>query len=416
MDNLQSSDSPKPAPSPVMDDADGLEERLAFLELTADDARRLRELKPLYQGHVDELVEKFYAHLFSFEETARFLGDAALVARLKKSQQAHFESMFDAAWNDDYVHRRRRVGDAHASIGIRPQFFLGAYNQYLQFSLRALSESMPGATPQFLDRVGTLLKAVLLDVGLTLDAYFEEATQSLRAALDMLLQANTDLRQFAQFTSHDLKTPLATVINLCDEALDEFGPEMPAEAQRLVKAARDHTFRMSSTIDELLSASIVMAPAKELVRISTAKSLHEAVERVRPLLDERRIALSLPSDSYWVAGNHVRLREAFYNLLSNAAKFIDKSPGRIAIECERHGPECWITIADNGPGIPGDELQRIFVPFRRLPIHRDKPGSGLGLYFTKTLIEQQGGRVWAESQPGEGSRFTVALKRFEAAE
>jgi signal transduction histidine kinase len=68
-------------------------------------------------------------------------------------------------------------------------------------------------------------------------------------------------------------------------------------------------------------------------------------------------------------------------------------------------------VADNGPGIPPDELERVFVPFRRLPRHRDRPGSGLGLYFAKTLVEQQGGRIWAESKPGQGAKFYVRLRR-----
>ena len=120
--------------------------------------------------------------------------------------------------------------------------------------------------------------------------------------------------------------------------------------------------------------------------------------------------MSLPAQCPWVSGDRVRLREAFYNLLSNAAKFIDKTPGRIAIEVKSSGDECIFTVADNGPGIPRNELERVFAPFRRLPMHRDQPGSGLGLYFTKNLIEQQGGRVWAQSEPGQGSVFYVVLK------
>nr|NIL96260.1 hypothetical protein [Planctomycetales bacterium]NIN07589.1 hypothetical protein [Planctomycetales bacterium]NIN76711.1 hypothetical protein [Planctomycetales bacterium]NIO33900.1 hypothetical protein [Planctomycetales bacterium]NIO45708.1 hypothetical protein [Planctomycetales bacterium] len=112
-----------------------------------------------------------------------------------------------------------------------------------------------------------------------------------------------------------------------------------------------------------------------------------------------------------VWANKARLREAFYNLLSNAAKFIDKKPGRIEISVKEGEARWIIAIQDNGPGIPSGDLQRIFVPFRRLAEHRHKPGSGLGLYFTLHLIERDGGEVWAESQPGAGSRFCVALQR-----
>jgi signal transduction histidine kinase len=388
-----------------------LDRRLAFLQLEPGDARTLRSLRKFCGEYMAAFVQSFYRHLFSFDETARFLRDPELVRRLKKAQQAHFESMLDADWNEEYVVRHRRIGDAHAAVGIEPAYFLGAYNQYVQFFLQAFSEREPGISREFAERIGTLLKAVLLDIGLTLDAYFDQATQAMRTALEMLLQANTELRQFAQFTSHDLKTPLATVINLCDESLDEFGEEMPDEARRLIEAARNQTFRMSAMIDELLSATISLPAEKDLQEASSELALTEAVDRVRSLLDKKRIELTMPDQFPWVMGDRVRLREAFYNLLSNAVKFIDKQPGRISIGIEIRGNECVFSIADNGPGIPPDELDRVFAPFRRLPIHRDQPGSGLGLYFTKNLIEQQGGRVWAESEPGLGSRFYILLKR-----
>ena len=414
MQNPPRHQSPHDKTAAAPTDRNDLDQRLAFLQLGADDAERLRGLRDVCGQYMAEFVQSFYRHLFSFDETARFLHDPELVRRLKKAQQAHLESMLDAEWNDDYGVRHRRVGDAHAAVGIEPAYFLGAYNHYIQFFIRALSEQTQGVPTDYSERIGTLIKAVILDIGLTLDAYFDQATQAMRRALEMLLQANTELRQFAQFTSHDLKTPLATVINLCDETIDEFGPDMPAEARKLVEAARNRTFRMSAMIDELLSATISIQAEKEAHESSSEQALLEAIDRLRPLLDEKQIEVKLPSQFPWVAGDRVRLREAFYNLLSNAAKFIDKRPGVIAIEVELHGDECVFTFADNGPGIPPEELDRIFVPFRRLPIHRDQPGSGLGLYFTKNLVEQQGGRVWAESELGKGSRFVVVLKTVGA--
>jgi signal transduction histidine kinase len=393
------------------DEASELNERLAFLDLTAADADHLRSLRGVFDPKMKEFVELFYRHLFAFERTARFLRDPELVKRLKKSQESHFESMLDAEWDEEYVQRRRRVGDMHAMVGIEPQIFLGAYNQYLQFCFRSLSEQMPGIPPEYFARIGPLLKAVILDVGLTLDAYFHQATQALRSALDMLLQANTELRQFAQFTSHDLKTPLATVINLCDEALDEFGGQLPAEARRLVESARNQSFRMSETIDELLSTTTTIRSDEPVEEVSSQVALNQAIERARPLLEANEIEVKVPSQLPLVSGDQIRLREAFYNLLSNAAKFIDKRPGRITVSVRSRGNEHTFFVADNGPGIPPEELDRIFVPFRRLAMHREKPGSGLGLYFTKSLIEQQGGRIWVESDLGKGSRFIFALKR-----
>ena len=146
--------------------------------------------------------------------------------------------------------------------------------------------------------------------------------------------------------------------------------------------------------------------------ISSHEWLTEALDRLRPAMQEKEVELSVSENLPEVLGNKVRLREAFYNLLSNAVKFIDKRPGRISVAAEVQGNECVFCISDNGSGIPAEELERIFVPFCRLSMHHDVPGSGLGLYFTKNMIEHQAGRIWVDkSQPGKGSRFYVLLKR-----
>ena len=405
---------PPQRPSQAAANSNNLAHRLAFLQLDEADAARLRTLAPLFLKHQEDFVETFYRHLFAFPETAAFLQDPSLVERLKESQRRHFASMLEAPWDAEYVERRRQVGDTHADVGIEPDVFLGAYNQYVQYCFRHIMPGLGQREQADLDRMLSVLKAIFLDIGLTLDAYFDRLIESQRQALDMLWKTNIELKQFAQLASHDLKTPLATVANLCDEALDEFGAQMPAEARGLVEAARQRTFRMSRMIDELLAFSASPEGVETNTEISSQEALTEALDRLRPAMQEKGIELSVSENLPEVLGNKVRLREAFYNLLSNAVKFIDKQPGRISIAAEVRGNECVFCLSDNGPGIPADELERIFVPFRRLAMHHNVPGSGLGLYFAKNMIEHQAGRIWVESQPGLGSRFYVLLKRSPA--
>ena len=233
-----------------------LAQRLAYLTLDADDADRLRALAPVFARHAAEFVETFYRHLLNFDETQQFLTDPELVERLKLTQRDHLKSLLESQWDESFVDRRHRVGEAHADVGVEPQWFLGAYNIYLQFWLeRWANQADDTGREQFLT-AQSLVKAVLLDIGLALDVYFLQSTRGLRTALDMYWKANVELRQFAQLTSHDLKTPLATVANLCDEALDEFGDQMPEGARDLIKAARERTYRMGATIDGLLRAVI----------------------------------------------------------------------------------------------------------------------------------------------------------------
>lgn len=393
-----------------------LDERLAYLNLSATDVARLHALLPEVDKRAASMAQAFYAHLLRFPMAAKFLADAELVERLKQLQQEHFRSLFEADWDDNYAERRRQVGQAHADVGIDPELFLGAYNQYMQECFVQFQSADGTLTRERVTTLQSLLKVVFLDIGLTLDAYFAQSTQAMRQVLDMYWKANIELRQFAALASHDLKTPLATVANLCDEALDEFGEQMPAGARELIAAAKQRSFRMGTMLDELLATSVSLHEQDDLQPIDTEGVLAEAVDRVKPILEKKQIRLELPERCPRVWGNRVRLRESFYNLLSNAAKFIECKPGRIAVEVVERSQEFEFTIADNGPGIPREELDRIFAPFRRLAIHRDKPGSGLGLYFTKTMIEHQRGRIWVNSQVGEGSTFHIVLLKPGIAE
>ncbi len=400
-----------PRPNPPPPSRDLLRSWLDFLELTDADADEMRALREDFEEYAEPFIEEFYRHLFRFRETARFLHDPAVVARLRESQKAHFCSMLEANWDADYVAQRRQVGAAHAEVGIEPRYFLGAYNQYMQLCFRHFAKARGDLADEDLRWMLALLKGIVLDIGLTLDAYFAQSTELLRKALDMFWRANNELRRFAQLTSHDLKTPLATVANLCDEAIDEFGDEMPADARQLVRSASERTFRMSAMIDELLASATLPPDEADRCAIDAKQLIGEAADRLRPLLQEKSIELEFQGPLPEIWGDRAQLREVFYNLLVNAAKYADKQPARITARGEARGPKAIVCIEDEGPGIPSDELERIFVPFRRLQQHRSQPGSGLGLYFTKNIVEEHGGRIWAESAVGRGAAFFVELDR-----
>ncbi len=388
-----------------------LNERLAFLDLSEKDADRLRGMIARFAPYADEVVESFYRHLYSFDATARLLSDPQLVARLKKAQREHFASLLEAEWDESYVEQRQRVGQAHAEVELDPHLFLGAYNQYVQNCFKHFAAEFGPEASDCANQILSLIKVVFLDIGLTLDAYFYQATIKLRQALDMYWKANHDLRQFAQLTSHDLKTPIATVANLCEETLDEFGERMPDEAADLIATARERTFQISRIIDELLESTLTFQSEDARDEVSSQAIICEAVERVRPELDKKKIKVKLPESFPYVWGNKSRLREAFYNLISNAAKFIEGNHGHIEIAVKVDNEHCEFTVIDDGPGIPEEDLTKIFAPFRRLRTHANHPGTGLGLYFAKHIIEDEGGRIWAESAFGHGSEFHVMLRR-----
>ena len=387
--------------------------RLAFLQISEDDQRRVRALAPAFRAFMDEFVERFYDHLFSFPATAAFLQDPELVVRLKTLQKRYFECLLEANLRPEYVEERRRIGEVHAAVGLEPQWFLGAFNQYVQHCFKYFA-TLPGQDlTQYVAGTLSLVKFILLDIGLSLDAYFASSTEKLRRALELYEQSNTELSEFAHLVSHDLKTPLATVSGLCEEFIDEFGAQVPAEARQLIAAAHNRTMKMKGMIDELLSVSAAAAQPVQRSRASSRALLDEVIDRVRQEIGDRAIQLEVPHQMPEIFVHPGRFRETFYQLLSNAVKFMDKEPGFVGVSVQTIGAEHVFCVADNGPGIAASDQAKVFAPFQRLPEHRDQAGSGLGLYFVRRMVEQRGGRVWVESRPGEGSKFYVSIPRDE---
>jgi signal transduction histidine kinase len=142
---------------------------------------------------------------------------------------------------------------------------------------------------------------------------------------------------------------------------------------------------------------------------SVGELVDELLAQLAPEARAKQIEIIVQGNLPPLAADRVRTREALYNIIANAIKFINKRPGRILIEGRTDHGEYTLSVADNGPGIPREDLTRIFMPFYRLRAQQGVSGSGLGLYFTRSLIERQGGRVWAESVLGEGSCFYIAL-------
>lgn len=410
-----SADDPRPTPSAASAAAEAhaayvreIEARKQFLALTEEDAVRLRAWLPWFRASRETFVDTFYGHLRALPQTAKFLADPERFSRLRDAQMRHFETLLQADWNEQYVVDRSRAGRMHAEAGIEPQYVLGSYLLYAQHCLGELAKQQ-GVSPEFSQAATSFFKALFFDMGLLIDTYFAQSTENLRQALDLYWKANAELRQFARFASHDLKTPLATVANLCEEAVDEFGRDMPDEARRLIDSARKRAHKMSHLIDELLSVSIDGHVDDRFDEFPSGDALREAIERAQPELRAARVKIHTPDNCPYVWGSVIRLREAFYNLISNAAKFMHRHEGRIDVTFQIEPRAVVFCFADNGPGIPANEHERVFQPFRRA--HREHGGSGLGLYFAKNLVEQQGGRIWVESTIGEGSRFYIQVPR-----
>jgi PAS domain S-box-containing protein len=220
--------------------------------------------------------------------------------------------------------------------------------------------------------------------------------------------------QFFSSISHDLRTPLAAITASIGVVLANEPPGTPPALHRLLVNIDESADDMGRLVEDLLELTRLQAGRVELYREST--DLREvalrAAREIEPLAQARgqQVQLELPGEPLagWVDAQ--RLGRVLLNLLANAAKYAAEH-GTIRVRLERQAAQAVFSVADDGPGIPAGEQERIFERFHRADTEatRSVKGSGLGLPIARGLVELHGGRIWVESTPGHGATFSVAL-------
>src|SRR5690349_21028599 len=235
-------------------------------------------------------------------------------------------------------------------------------------------------------------------------------------------EANAAKASFLSMMSHDLRTPLTTIVGHADLlAAGVLGVESTekgeSEQRYSIDRVRDAARELLRMINDILSFAQVEAGRLD-VRLE-AVSVSKAVARAESLLrlrmhDSELTFVADPCDAgVIVQADPDRLQQILLNILTNAIKFTHAG-GRITVACEADGDRVRIRIGDTGVGIPTDRLESVFSPFVQLdtPTATEAPrGVGLGLAISRDLARAMGGDVTAESIPGDGSTFTIELPR-----
>lgn len=241
------------------------------------------------------------------------------------------------------------------------------------------------------------------------------AEEALRRHAEDLARSNADLQQFAYVASHDLQEPLRMVISYLQIIADRYGPLLDADGHEFLNFAVDGGYRMRQLITDLLEYS----------RVGTRHS-NTAPADCNAILDDVRanLDLAIREASAEVTSSHLPtvtadpalLLQLLQNLVSNAIKFRGKQPAKIHVAAKRE-ERAWIfSVADNGIGIDPKHRQAIFEIFRRLHDRMEYPGTGIGLAVCKKIVERLGGRIWVESEPGQGATFFFTIADAEERE
>jgi PAS domain S-box-containing protein len=247
-----------------------------------------------------------------------------------------------------------------------------------------------------------------------------ERTVQLVAANRQLELSNAEVARMSQMKSrflasmsHDLRTPLNAITGFSDLLAEEGVGPLNRKQKRFIEHVRKAAQHLLEIVNDVLDISKIEAGRLELNRetITVAPVVAEMLANVRPLAKARNILIEskLTADLV-VYADQVRFKQILYNLLSNAVKFTPEK-GKVQIESLAERNHVRISVADTGVGIPAEEQAAVFDEFHQLGSKEQgtKEGTGLGLAITRRLIEQHGGRIWLESEPGKGSRFTFTL-------
>jgi len=243
-----------------------------------------------------------------------------------------------------------------------------------------------------------------------LEELVEQRTEELRRAADDLARSNRDLEQFAYVASHDLQEPLRMVSSYVQLLARRYEGKLDAEADKFIGYAVDGAARMRRLIDDLLAYSRVGTRGRALAPVDAAAALGDAMKDLAGAVDETGASVTcdeLPR----VLGDRTQLARLFQNLIGNAIKFREPArPCRVHVSAGRDGGLWLFRVRDNGIGIEPQYLEKVFQIFQRLHDRTTYPGTGVGLPICRRIVERHGGRIWVESQPGEGSVFCFTLR------
>jgi signal transduction histidine kinase len=251
------------------------------------------------------------------------------------------------------------------------------------------------------------------NAAIELEQKVRERTEELAKANQALQEANRRKDEFLSTLGHELRNPLAPILNAL-EIMRLSGQNIETISRQRERLERQ-VGQMVRLVDELLDVSRITTGKLRLTheRVTLQEVISAAVDVSRPLLDKAQLkfALNLPAEAIPLSGDPVRLAQVFSNLLNNAAKYTEPG-GRVSLTAKVHGKEVEVRVRDTGAGIPPDVLPRIFELFTPIDrsLNRTQGGLGVGLALVRRLVEMHGGTVTAVSDgPGTGTDFTVTL-------
>jgi len=217
---------------------------------------------------------------------------------------------------------------------------------------------------------------------------------------------------------HDLRSPLANIIS----SIDVLSTMLPPESAAPMRPLFQISIRSADRMQRLISSLLDINRLEQGQAIANPKPMqmrdlvYDALETLQPIIESNHqtLAIQLPADLPPVWVDNDMIRRVIINLLENASKFTPTG-GQLSVQAARVDDRVRVDVRDTGPGIPAAAREKIFDKFARLQSDRGPKGLGLGLAFCRLAVQAHGGKIWVESEPGQGSCFSFTLPTSDPA-
>jgi PAS domain S-box-containing protein len=221
---------------------------------------------------------------------------------------------------------------------------------------------------------------------------------------------NKELETFTYTVSHDLKAPLRGISGYATLLMEDYSHQLDSEAKRYLDNLVTSAERMSLLIEDLLAYSRVERREIKKTNVNINELIDKITQEYKHTENTKKLHFKKEIEYGTVFTDQEALAQALRNLIDNAVKFSREQPeAEICIRTNKLEDHCLISIEDNGIGFDMKYYDKIFEIFQRLHLSEDYPGTGIGLAVVRKAVERLGGKIWAVSQPGEGSTFFMEL-------